>query len=239
VAILGAGGGIGSALARSLAAGGSRLALGGRNAATIGTLAEETGAWSYELDGGDFTQVDAFLQAANREVGPLDGVVNCAGSVFLKPAHLTSKDELLHTLEANLFTAFALVRSTVKHVKKDASVVLMSSAAASVGLANHEAIAASKAAVEGLVRSAAASYARRGLRFNAVAPGLVSTPATERITSNPKALEASLGLHPLGRAGQPQEVAAAISWLLRPGSSWITGQVIGVDGGLATIKQRV
>jgi NAD(P)-dependent dehydrogenase (short-subunit alcohol dehydrogenase family) len=118
------------------------------------------------------------------------------------------------------------------------SVVLLSSAAARLGIANHEAIAAAKAGVLGLVLSAAASYASRAIRVNAVAPGLVRTPLTAPLTMDETALKRSTALHPLGRIGEPDEVASAIEWLLDPGQAWVTGQVIGVDGGLATVRSR-
>jgi NAD(P)-dependent dehydrogenase (short-subunit alcohol dehydrogenase family) len=121
---------------------------------------------------------------------------------------------------------------------KGGSVVLVSSAAARLGLANHEAIAAAKAGVIGLTLSAAATYAARGLRVNAVAPGLVRTPLTARITGSEAALKASTALHALGRIGEPEDVASAIAWLLDPAQSWVTGQVLGVDGGLATLRSR-
>lgn len=116
--------------------------------------------------------------------------------------------------------------------------MLMASAAAEIGLANHEAIAAAKAGVIGLVRSAAATYAAQGIRVNAVAPGLIETPMSARITSNEAARNASIAMHPLGRLGRPEDVAEPICWLLGPTSSWVTGQVIGVDGGLARLKTR-
>ena len=118
------------------------------------------------------------------------------------------------------------------------SVVLVSSAAARLGLANHEAIAAAKAGVIGLTLSAAATYAARGLRVNCVAPGLVRTPLTARITGSPAATQASLGMHALGRLGEPDDVAAAIAYLLSPEAGWVSGEVLGVDGGLATLRAR-
>jgi NAD(P)-dependent dehydrogenase (short-subunit alcohol dehydrogenase family) len=123
-------------------------------------------------------------------------------------------------------------------MKNPGSVVFVSSAAARLGLVNHEAIAAAKAGVQGLVLSAAASYARRGLRFNCVAPGLTATPLTARITGSEMAAKASLSMHALGRFGQPEEVAAAIEFLLDPANSWITGQVLGVDGGLGSVWSK-
>ena len=136
-------------------------------------------------------------------------------------------------------TAFALTRAAGRHMKKTGgSVVLMSSCAASVGLPNHEVIAAAKAAVEGLVRSAAATYASAGLRFNAVAPGLVDTPLAARITGNDAALKASTAMHPLGRIGRARDIAEAIGFLLDDSSGWTTGQIFGVDGGLSRLKTR-
>jgi NAD(P)-dependent dehydrogenase (short-subunit alcohol dehydrogenase family) len=114
----------------------------------------------------------------------------------------------------------------------------MSSAAASVGLANHEAISAAKAGVEGLVRSAAATYAPHDIRVNCVAPGLVDTPLAKSITSNETALKASTAMHPLRRIGKPGDIARVIEWLLGPEATWITGQALGVDGGLARVRSR-
>jgi NAD(P)-dependent dehydrogenase (short-subunit alcohol dehydrogenase family) len=105
-------------------------------------------------------------------------------------------------------------------------------------LANHEAIAAAKAGVIGLTLSAAATYAARGIRVNCVAPGLVRTPMTARLTSNEATLKASTAMHPLGRIGEPSNIASAIQWLLDAEQSWVTGQVLGLDGGLASVRPR-
>lgn len=118
------------------------------------------------------------------------------------------------------------------------SVVLMSTCAATVGLANHEAIAAAKGGVEGLVRAAAATYAPNAIRINAVAPGLVDTPLAAQITGNDAARKASEAMHPLGRIGDPGEIARVIAFLLDPYSAWITGQTFGVDGGLSRVRPR-
>ena len=116
------------------------------------------------------------------------------------------------------------------------SIVLFSTAAARTGLPNHEAIAAAKAGVIGLMQSAAASYASRGIRINAVAPGLVKTGLTEKIWSNEKSAAFSQGMHALGRLGEPEDVASLVQWLLDPENNWVTGQVLGVDGGLGTLR---
>ena len=105
-------------------------------------------------------------------------------------------------------------------------------------MANHEAIAAAKGGINGLVISAAASYAPRGLRVNAVAPGLVRTPLAERLTSSEATLKASTALHPLGRIGEPGDVGAVLAWLLDPATTWVTGQVISIDGGLSSVRAK-
>ena len=132
------------------------------------------------LDATDFDAVEEVFKNA----GEIDGVVNCSGSLLLKPAHLTNKEEYQKVIEASLTTAFGTVRAAGKSMNKGGSVVLISSAAAMTGLANHEAIAASKAGIIGLTLSAAATYAPMNLRFNAIAPGLVETSLTSAITGN-------------------------------------------------------
>jgi NAD(P)-dependent dehydrogenase (short-subunit alcohol dehydrogenase family) len=118
------------------------------------------------------------------------------------------------------------------------SVVLLSSAAAMQGLANHEAIAAAKGGVISLAKSAAATYAGQNLRFNVVAPGLTKTKLTQKITSNEASLKFSQGMHALGRIGEPSEVARAVEFFLDEKSSWITAQVLGVDGGLSNVQPK-
>ena len=238
VLILGAAGGIGGALARRLAAQGTKLLLASRDAARLETVAVETGGTPIVLDATKPAEVEAAAAKAVEAHGRLDGLANCVGSILLKPAHLTSEEEWDGVVSTNLKSAYAAVRAAARAMTAGGSVVLVSSAAARLGLANHEAIAAAKAGVIGLTLSAAATYAPKGLRVNAVAPGLVRTPMTARITGNETALKASTALHALGRVGEPEDVASAIAWLLDPAQSWVTGQVIGVDGGLATLRSR-
>ncbi len=116
--------------------------------------------------------------------------------------------------------------------KTGGSVVLVASAAAEIGLQNHEAIAAAKAGVIGLARSAAATYAPYNIRINVVSPGLTCTELTRRIWDNPANAAASTEMHALGRLGQPHHIASAIHWLLDPQNDWTTGTVLDVDGGL-------
>jgi NAD(P)-dependent dehydrogenase (short-subunit alcohol dehydrogenase family) len=238
VLVLGAAGGIGSALARRLAAVGVPLVLAGRDAARLEALAAETGGTAVVLDATNPSAVETAAAKAVEIHGRLDGLANCVGSILLKPAHLTSEAEWDAVVATNLRSAYAAVRAAARTMTAGGSVVLVSSAAARLGLANHEAIAAAKAGVLGLALSAAATYAPKGIRVNAVAPGLVRTPMTARITGSEAALKASTALHALGRVGEPEDVASAIAWLLDPAQSWVTGQVIGVDGGLATVRSR-
>ena len=187
------------------------------------------------LDATDFDAVDdVFVQA-----GMLDGVVNCSGSLLLKSASMTSKLQYQSVIDASLTTAFATVRAAGKHMTQGGSVVLISSAAAMAGIANHEAIAAAKAGILGLTLSAAATYAPSNLRINAVAPGLTETPLTSSLTSNDTARKFSEAMHALGRLGKPEDIARAIVFLLDPVNSWITGQVLGVDGGLSRVRPKM
>jgi NAD(P)-dependent dehydrogenase (short-subunit alcohol dehydrogenase family) len=237
--ILGAGGGIGSATARLLAERGANLVLAGRTSGSLDSLADETGGIVHLLDATDTAAVAEAVDRTVAEFGRIDGIANCVGSLLLKPAHITTDEEWDDTIATNLRSAFAAVRAGAKAMRSDGgSVVLVSSAAAQIGLANHEAIAAAKGGIVGLTLSAAASYASANVRVNAVAPGLVRTRMTERLTASETAEQASLAMHALGRLGEPEDVAAAIVFLLDPANSWITGQVLGVDGGLGSVRPR-
>lgn len=237
--VLGASGGIGSALCERLAATGAQLVLGGRDAARLDQLAAKTGGTAFSLDATVSGEVEACIDTALSLFGQLDGIANCVGSLLLKPAHLTSDEDWSATIATNLTSAFVTVRAGARAMMRHGgSIVLVSSAAARIGLANHEAIAAAKGGVSALTLAAAASYAPRGIRVNCVAPGLVRTPLTAKLTANDAALKASAAMHALGRIGEPADVADAIAWLLDPARSWVTGQVLGIDGGLASLRPR-
>jgi len=225
-------------LSRILEKSGARVAVAGYDVARTQELGLEALGGQFDLDATEIEAVDQAVDQTLATQGRLDGVANCVGSLLLKPAHLTSPEDWRFTLDTNLGSAFAVVRAAGRHMKDGGSVVLVSSAAARIGIANHEAIAAAKAGVIGLARSAAATYASRGLRFNTVAPGLMRTPMTERITKSKPATDASTAMHALGRLGEPADVARLIAWLLHPAQTWITGQVFGADGGLATVRSR-
>ncbi len=236
--VIGAGGGVGRELIQRLAADDWRLVLAGRTQSTLNDAASTVSdhvEGTAELDARDFDAVDELFKTHEH----VAGAVNLAGSILLKPSQSTSADEFEETMGLNARTAFAVTRAASKAMRKTGgAVVLMSSCAAQMGLMNHEAISAAKGAVEGLTRAAAASGSPFGLRVNAVAPGLTDTPMAAPLVKNDTSRKASEAMHPLGRIGEPAEIARAIAFLLHPDSSWITGQVFGVDGGLAKVKGR-
>ncbi len=236
--ILGATGGIGRCLVEILSPH-HQLFLVARERGPLAALAAQTESLFEAGDCRDFAFVEKVVERMKKEYGSCDAAANCIGSILLKPGHLTSESDYHETMDKNVKTAFALVRACAKAMMKSGgSVVLFSSAAAQIGMGNHEAIAAAKGAIESLTRAAAASYAPRGIRFNAIAPGLVDTPLAGRITKNQKSLEASIAMHPLGRIATPQEVAAAAAWFMEPEQAFITGQVLSIDGGLSKVKTR-
>lgn len=235
--IVGAAGGMGRALVRLLADGSDRLVLAGRSEGPLKDLAEEVGGTAVPTDATDPEAVDALFE----EAGPISGAVNLAGSLLLKPAHRTSPEEYDATIAASLTTAFNVVRAATASLvssREPGSIVLVSSAVVRTGMRHHEAIAAAKAGVEGLTRAAAASYADKGIRVNAVAPGMTETPLTEKLLANETSRKASEALHPMGAIGQPEDVASAIRWLLDPAQRVVTGQVLAVDAGLGSLHRR-
>jgi NAD(P)-dependent dehydrogenase (short-subunit alcohol dehydrogenase family) len=235
--ILGAYGAVGSELAKQLHLRGAELMLVGRDKEKLSELAKGLHASFRTADATNFSEVQDCLEETKQTFGRISGLANCVGSRILKPAHLLGEREWLGIISTNLTSAFVCIKyASASMLEQGGSIVLVSSAAAHLGLANHEAIAAAKAGIEGLARSAAATYARHKIRINCVAPGLLDTPMSAAITASPMQLQASVSLHPLGRIGTAVEVAQAIAWLLGPEASWVTGQVLTIDGGLSSIK---
>ncbi|KAI3423855.1 hypothetical protein D9Q98_009689 [Chlorella vulgaris] len=244
--VFGASGGIGSALSELLAArAGAQLLLSGRDGGKLAAVQGRAGAAAAvsiaAADPCDPKAVEDVVGEAVKLYGRVDGVANCVGSVILKPAHTTSLQEFEDTLRINLLSSFSVLRAAAKAMSRPAnsgggSIVFCSSAVARHGIPNHEAIAAAKGGVAAMALSAAATYAPRNIRVNCVAPGLTRTPMTARITSSEAALKASTAMHALKRIGEPQEAAAAIAFLLDPANSFITGQVLAVDGGLGSVR---
>jgi NAD(P)-dependent dehydrogenase (short-subunit alcohol dehydrogenase family) len=232
---------IAQATAEILIRAGGSVFLTGRQEAATRAAAEAVGAAGWCLcDADRFEAVEAAMTQAMDALGGLDGVAAFPGSLYLKPAHLTSEGDFDAVIAANLKPAFATVRAAGKRLAATGgSVVLMSSTAAMHGLASHEAIAAAKAGVIGLAQAAAATYAGSNLRVNVVAPGLTETPLTASLTANEASRKVSQALHPLGRLGQPEHIASAVAWLLDPANNWITGQVLAIDGGLSRVMPKM
>ena len=230
VLIIGASGGIGTVLVDDLVDLSFNLLLGYRSNKPVIKSTE-----SQLVNAESFQDVHSFVQSGLEKFGRIDAIVNLPGNLILKPAHLCSEEEFYDTVNKNLKSAFAVVRAAGS-LLKDCSVVLLSTAATNIGLVNHELISSAKAGVEGLAKSAAKTYARKNLRFNCVAPGLVDTPLSSRITSNPIALKSSQKMHALGRIGKPSHVSNMIKFLIKSENDWITGQNFVVDGGLSSTK---
>ena len=230
---------IGRETAKLLFSASHRLFLTSRSIEKVASLASSLQSPYALLDASSFEEVDQIVLQAKNELGSLDGIVNCAGSLFLKAAHLTTQQQYQDVINASLTTSFATIRAAGKHMRQSGgSIVLISSAAAITGFSNHEAISAAKAGVIGLARSAAATYAPNNLRFNVVAPGLIETRLTQHLINNPLSRKVSVGMHALGKLGKPSDIARAIQYFLDPLNDWITGQVLAVDGGLSGIRPK-
>jgi len=239
--VTGAAGGLGLAVRRRLADAGWQLALVSRNLERLqdppaGALC--IGADCSAPEGA----TKAFSACCERFGRPPDALAHCAGSVLLAPLHRTTTEQYREVVRANLDSAFFTLGAFVKgclDAKQPGAAVLVSSVVARIGVLNHEAIAAAKAGVEGLVRSAAATYAAKGLRVNAIAPGILRTPATERLFAGPGAEQGIAAQYPIGRYGAANDAAGAIVWLLSDDTSWVTGQVLSVDGGFTAVRPMV
>lgn len=237
VLITGGAGGIGSATARLLVSRGDRCILFGRREAPLQSLADELGRDSALAIAGDATNPDDLhraIQQGLERFQRIDGLAHLVGSLRLKSLHLTTPEEFVETITTNLTSAFLAARAVLEPMRAQhsGSIVLASTVAVRQGLNNHEIIAAAKGGIDGLVRSAAITYARVGIRFNAVAPALTETPLAAPILRSPASRQFSESMHPLGRLGTPEDIARPIAYLLSPEASWITGQIWGVDGGL-------
>lgn len=234
VVITGGSGGIGSETARRLVGRGDRVVLVARDEVRLRAVASDLAVPAYACDVLDGDAFGAVVTRIESEVGEIDGLIHAVGSIILRPLHALSVEEWRATYEINATSAFVVFKAVVPKMmrRRRGSAVFFSTVAARTGLQNHEAIAAAKSAVEGFVRSAAISYARYNIRVNAVAPALTKTALSKSLWSNEATLAASTAMHPLGRIGEAADVAHAATYLVSDDAAWVTGQILGVDGGL-------
>jgi NAD(P)-dependent dehydrogenase (short-subunit alcohol dehydrogenase family) len=235
IVVAGATGGIGAALARRLAARGAEPFLLARDPARLAALGAELGAPWRAVDVTDAPALKATLAEAGT---PLRGLAFCIGSILLKPAGRLTEADFLDAFRLNALAAAMAVQAAMPALAAgQGSVVLFSSVAARKGFANHAAISAAKAAVEGLAVALAAELAPQ-VRVNCIAPSLTKTQLAEPLTRSPQMAEAIARQHPIPRLGEAQDAAALADFLLSDAAGWITGQVIGVDGGRGAVAGK-
>ena len=237
--ITGASGGVASSLAQLLTTQGWRLALTSRDAGlAVGPLAHLASA-DVSTEAGAVSAIEL----ATEHFGSVPtALVHCAGSVLIAPMSRTSESQYRSVMAANLDSAFFIGKAyaaAVARAGQPASLVFFSSVVAAIGVANHAAIAAAKGGVEALTRSMAADFSTIGLRVNCIAPGLMRGAATERLLGNPAGARQISAQYPLGRHGEPADAANLAAFLVSDASSWLTGQVIGLDGGFTAVRPLV
>jgi 3-oxoacyl-[acyl-carrier protein] reductase len=227
ILIVGASSGIGYELARRLLAAGATVLSASRHA--------PEGLDVQHIDW-DATQPDDALKSQVPEV--LHGLVYAPGTINLKPFNRLTLNDFQSDFQVNVLGAVAALQAAALPLKKaeGASVVLFSTVAVQTGMAFHASVATSKGALEGLTRSLAAELAPQHVRVNAIAPSLTDTPLAKFLLNSPEKQDSSNKRHPLGRYGTPADIAAAAEFLLSDASTWMTGQVLGVDGGMGSLK---
>ena len=237
--IPGAAGGLGRAVLTRLAARGVTCAAVSRSADRLVDV--EAGA-RICADVSTFDGAVTAVAQCREQLGLPTLLVHCPGTILLAPAHRTSEAQWRATLAASLDSAFFTLRAwtaALLEAKSPGAAVFVSTVAAQIGVANHEAIAAAKGGIEAMVRSAAATYAPHGLRINAVATGLMDTPLAAGLLRSEAMREASARQYPLGGIGNADELASLIDWLLGDDAQRVTGQVWSVDGGFTAIRPLV
>lgn len=237
ILIYGGSGGVGLAAGRMLRARGYDLHLVGRDADRLFAAARELGA---AFTCGDVLDSALFARVAAEAGEPLDGLLYAVGTINVKSLGRLTEEDFMRDFRVNALGAALAVQSSLPALKKSAgrgAVALFSSVAARQGFSFHASIGMAKGAVEGLTVSLAAELAPK-IRVNAIAPSLTRTRLAEGLLSNAKMAETIAALHPLERLGKPEDVAALAAFLLSEEADWITGQIIGVDGGRSTLRLK-
>lgn len=239
ILVVGGSRGVGAALVRKLVAAGRAVHVIARDPAALDAIAVETGAATSSADARDPAALAEAIGAAAQD--GLAGLAYCVGSIVLKSLAQATDEDFLDAFRLNALGAAAAVRAAAPHLAATGGappgIVLFSTVAVRQGFANHAAIAAAKGAVEGLTLALAAELAPR-VRVNCVAPSLMRTALAAKLTANEAMAKAIAALHPLARLGEPEDAAALAAFLLSPDAGWITGQVIGVDGGRAALRTK-
>ncbi len=233
ILIFGATGSVGSSLTKLVKESSMDAHLIGKNEDEISNLKDQTG-FSYSI--ADVTDHN-FIETIDKDLDGLEisGIAYCVGSIDLKPINLVSKKDYLKSFELNLFPIVEIIKKFKDNLKKNkSSVVLFSTVAVKQGFPNHSIISPVKASLEGLTVSLAAELAPN-VRVNCIAPSLSKSKMAGKILSNPKIAEGIAKQHPLKRVGEGNDSAALAKFLLSDESSWITGQIIGVDGGRSNV----
>ncbi len=235
------GGGIGAATAKLLYAQGYHIHYVGRHAERLDNEAKEVGATVTIGDVLDDTLfARATADAVGRSGGALAGLVYAVGTINLKPVSRLTEADFINDFRINALGAARAIQSAqsaLKAYEGTASVVLFSTVAVAQGFAAHASIAMAKGAVEGLTLSLAAELAPK-IRVNAIAPSLTKTPLANALTGSEQMVTAISAMHALGRLGEPEDVANLAAFLISPQANWMTGQIIGVDGGRSSLRVK-
>ena len=231
--ILGATGSIGSSLAKKLVESGDQVHLVGREEASLSSLASELNSSFTTCDVLEENFCEKILNDLKDE--PIDGLAFCIGSIDLKPLKLTKKSDFMQSFNLNLVSATEVIRSLADNLKKNkGSIVLFSTVAVRQGFPNHAIVSSAKGAIEGLTLALAAEFAPN-VRVNCIAPSLTNSKMSNFLLKNEKVAEGIAKMHPLKRIGEGSDTASVARFLLTKESSWITGQIVGVDGGRSSV----
>jgi len=230
--IFGATGSVGSSLAEQLKNSGNDIHLVARNENEVKEIADKLGC-SYSV--ADVLE-DGFIEKVKSDINDIKGIAYCVGSIDLKPLRMVTEADLNKCMKLNLYSAIETIKGYQESLKKNkGSVVLFSTVAAQRGFTNHTIIASAKAAVEGLTVTLAAEFAPN-IRVNCIAPSLSKSKIAEPMLKNPTIAEGIAKAHPLKRLGEGKDSAALAKFLITDESSWITGQIIAVDGGRSKLS---